>query len=493
MIMRLRRAAALAAALLLPSACTVGPDYVAPAPTAAVGWTETAGRPGFAVGADSAEALERWWAAFGDPVLDRLVQRAVRGNYDLRIATERIEQARADRTIAAAGLYPSLGLTASSQRQRVSQASKFPPPGFVELYTTHQLALEASWEPDLFGKIRRSVEAADATLGGTVENRRAVLVSLLGELASDYAMLRAAQLRIDIARRNLAAQNEIVGLTQERAKHGLGSELEVAQAASQLASLYAVVPQLQTSEAQSLHALAVLLGQEPGGLDQDLRAPGKLPPVPPVVPVSLPSQVVRGRPDIRAAERSYAVANAEIGVAVAQLFPDFTLTPTSLGVQSATLGKLLTSGAVLWSFGLQAAQPIFQGGRLTAQVQRARSVAAERKLTYEKTVLTAFQEVEDALVALAAERERRRQLGLAVEASRLALRRATEAWRGGFADFLTVLDAQRTLYAAEDNLAQSELALLQQTIGLYRAFGGGWQATEADVPPATGREGPKAR
>ena len=469
------RATASAAVLAMAAGCTVGPDYVPPVTQAPAQWTEAATPGLIGTGPEAGRQLERWWTAFKDPTLDRLVERAVADNLDLKIAEQRLLEARAQRAEAAAGFYPTLDGSASAERQRYSTALKFPP--FGGIANTFQAGFDASWEIDIFGKTRRAVEAADASVQATVESRRDVLVSLLAELGQDYATLRSAQARLVIADRNIKADQDGLDLTRDKYKGGLGNELDVAQAQAQLETINAAVPQLQTAVAQQSHAIAVLLGQEPGALEAELATPAALPPAPPVLPAAVPSDVVRNRPDIRAAEREIAGANAQIGVAIAQMFPSFSITP-SFGIAGGSLSHLLNDGALQWGAPASISVPIFEGGKLEANVAQAKAVAEEDRLTYRKTVLGAFREVEDALVAYSAERRRHDRLIAAVAADRIAVDRATALYRSGLGNFLSVLDGERSLYSAEDAAAQSELTLTQQTIALYKALGAGWQVGE---------------
>lgn len=460
---------------LVTAGCTVGPDYVPPETKAPDQWTE-ARTPGLiGTGPEAARQLDRWWTGFNDATLDRLVGMAITDNLDLKIAEQRLLEARAQRAEAAAGFYPTLSGSASAERQRYSNALKFPP--FGGIANTFEAGFDASWEIDIFGKTRRAVEAADASVGASIESRRDVLVSLLAELGQDYATLRSAQARLVIARRNIKADQDALDLTHAKFTGGLGSELDVAQAQAQLETLNAAVPQLETVVAQQSHAIAVLLGQEPGALEAELATTGALPPAPPILPAAVPSDVVRNRPDIRAAERQIAGANAQIGVAIAQMFPSFSITP-SFGIAGGSLSHLLKDNALQWGVPASISVPIFEGGKLEANVAQAKAVAEEDRLTYRKTVLTAFQEVEDALVAYGAERRRHDRLDAAVAADRTAVDRATALYRGGLGNFLSVLDGERSLYSAEDAAAQSELTLTQQTIALYKALGAGWQVGE---------------
>jgi NodT family efflux transporter outer membrane factor (OMF) lipoprotein len=465
--------------------CTVGPDYVPPDAKAPDHWTERADAQGG--GAEPAlRRLRHWWSEFEDPMLDRLVDHAVAGNYDIKIATQRLVSARANRDIAASGAYPSVGFAAAAQRAASSTTARFPP-GIgpfptASPFNTFQGGFDASWEIDVFGGIRRGIEAADASVGAAVEDRRDVLVSLLAELGANYATLRATQERLAIAQRNITAARQALALTQRRFDRGLVSDIDVAQAGAQLETFEAVVPQLEAAIAAATHAIGLLLGRLPGDLEAELSRPGPVLPAPPSLPVAMPSDVVRERPDIRRAERALASATAEVGVAVAQLFPRFDI-PLSLGLLSSTIGQLLTGGSLAWGFGLAVSQPIFEGGRLEAQIRLSKAVAEQDRLGYEQTVLAAFRDVEDALVNFSSEERRRARIAAAVAENGKALDSATRLYGAGLTDFLRVLDSQRNLYAAEDSLALSDLAKVLQAIALFKALGGGWQ----DIDPGDQR------
>lgn len=472
------RPAAGGALLLLPllAGCKVGPDYVPPQSKEPAGWTE-AKAARLDESAAAAIRLRRWWNEFHDPTLDRLVERALRQNYDLKIATRLLAQARADRDIAAAGLYPAIGVSTTDGRFRDSTNVRNPYlHGVQNLFGA---TLDASWEIDIFGGTRRAVEAADATADAALENRRAVLVSLLGELGTDYAALRSAQEQLAIAERDAAALREAVALTHRQMDRGLSSELAVAQATGELEQVQAAAPALRATIGQTIHAIAVLLGEQPGEIEAELSPPASAMLAPPTLPAAIPSEVVRNRPDIRQAERQLAASNAYVGVAVAQLFPHFSLNPY-LGTDSSWVNKVLTNGSLIWGLTATAAQPIFEGGRLDAQVAKAKAANEQSRLVYEHTVLLAFQEVEDAILGYATERRRHDALTAAVAAHRTALDRSMRLYKAGLADFLPVLDAERSLFMAEEALAQSGLTEVEQAINLFKAVGGGWQ----DIDPA---------
>jgi NodT family efflux transporter outer membrane factor (OMF) lipoprotein len=482
----------LALAMALAAAgCTVGPNYVPPKPKLPEQWTEQQIAGQSASGAAALRRLQHWWSEFKDPMLDRLVKQAMAGNYDVKIATQRVVAARAQRGIAASGAYPSIGFGGSAQRL-VSSTTAAWPPG-IGAYNNFQGGFDASWELDVFGEIRRGVEAADAGIGASIEDRRDILVSLLAELGNDYAILRASQERLAIARRNIAVEEHALTLTQRKYDRGLSSDLDVAQARGQLETVRAVVPKLEAAIAVSIHAIGLLLGRLPGDLEGELSKAGPIVPVPPSLPVSLPSEVVRNRPDIRRAERNVAGATAEVGVAVAQLFPQFSI-PLSLGLLTGFMPQLLTSQSLVWGFGLAVAGPVFEGGRLDAQVRLAKAIAEQDRLAYDETVLAAFRDVEDALVNYASEEKRRTSLGAALDAERVALDSSTRLYAAGLTDFLKVLDSERAVYAAEDSLALSDLARVTQTIALFKSLGAGWQDIDLDKNwPAAESPAPKAQ
>ncbi len=339
---------------------------------------------------------------------------------------------------------------------------------------TFLAGFDASWEVDLFGKTRRSVEAADAALDASAWNRRRVLVSLLGELGTDYTALRATQERITIARHTIDADQDASALARQKFDHGLAVELDVAQAEAELEQVQAALPQLETQSAQLAHAIAVLLGKTARGAS---GPPGRLLGHSAAAADPAGHHPLRGgaqSPGHSPAERTLAAANAEIGVAVAAKFPSFSLSP-SLGVESGTLNKLLTASGLTWGVAGSLGQPIYEGGALDAAVDKAKAVTEENRLAFERTVLKAFAEVEDTLVGLGNEGRRHTRLQSAVDANRLALQRATELYRGGLTPFINVVTSERNLYGAEDGLVQSTQALTQQTVALYKALGGGWQ------------------
>ena len=465
--------------LLLAGGCTVGPNYQRPGIAVGPEWSE-AKQSG--VDTRSAE-LTRWWTSFNDPALNSLVERAVKSNLDLRLAEARIREARATRAGAAAGEWATLDVSGSYSRNRASgnafgspgQGAVGAPRSGVKLEQNFfNTGFDASWEIDVFGGVRRSIEAADATVQASVEDRRDVLVTLLGDVAKNYIDLRGFQHRIDVARANLKAEQETLELTKVRFQAGLASDLDVAQAEGQLNTTAAQIPTLESSLKQAAHRLDVLIGLEPGALWDEVSNTAPIPGLPSEVLIGLPSELLRRRPDIRRAERQLAAATAQIGAATADLFPKFSLTG-ALGLQSISASDWFTSGSRFWSIGPTISWRVFDAGRIRANIE-VRNAQQEQALTqYQITILTALEDVENSLVNYSREQERYRSLAAAVAANRRAVEMATELYIRGLNDFLNVLVTQRALYASESDLVQSEATMASDLVSLYKALGGGWE------------------
>jgi NodT family efflux transporter outer membrane factor (OMF) lipoprotein len=469
---------------VLGAGCTVGPNYQRPDLPVPAGWNEA--QPS---GIDTRSGeLTRWWTVFNDPLLNSLVERAVKSNLDLRLAESRIREARAVRAGTAAGEWPTVDVSGSYMRQQFSQnAFAFPSQGgsvsgagagsaggIGSEQNLYKTGFDASWEIDVFGGVRRSVEAADATIEASVENRRDTLVTLLGDVAKNYIDLRGFQRRLAVARANLKAQQETLDLTRVRFDAGLASDLDVAQAEAQVSTTAAQIPTLESSLKQAAYRLDVLLGSQPGALWDALSNESAIPGLPPEVVVGLPSDLLRRRPDIRRAERQLAAATAQTGAAMADLFPKFSLTGAA-GLQSISASDWFTGRSRFWSVGPTISWPIFDAGRIRANIE-IRNAQQEQALNqYEKTVLTALQDVETSLVNYSKEQVRYRSLTEAVAANRRAVDMANELYLRGLNDFLNVLDSQRSLYSSESDLAQSETTMASNLVSLYKALGGGWQ------------------
>lgn len=471
-----RRACARWIACALLAGCTVGPDYVPPRPPGSAreraNWTEHPASE--AEVARTASRMREWWAGFGDPVLDQLVARALVDNLDIRIAGERLLAAEQVRIELAATLRPQISGGGEAGIGRFSTTLQYPPlPGISGSARLWEPGLNASWELDVFGRVRRQIQAQEAVVAGDVEFRRGVMLATVGELASDYMALRVTERQLAIADRSIAVAGGALRLAERLFGQGLGTSLQLAQARAELETEQSTRPPLQQRAARLSHAIAVLLGALPGSLEAMLTRPAPLPSVP-ALPVTLPSMVIANRPDIRRAERQYAEATARIGVAVAELYPDFSL-PLAFGLQSSMVHELFQADSLMFQFVLSIAQPISQGGRLSAQVREAQIEAQGAQLDYQRTVLQGFREVEDGLVAYQDDAARSVLLHRAAADDALALARARRLYAAGLTSFLDVLTAERGAYASDSDAAAGDLARLTDAVQLYTALGAGWQ------------------
>lgn len=462
----------------LMAACAVGPEFKKPEVSLPRGWIEQPSSSESLMSQEGERELARWWEIFRDPVLSSLVERAMDSNLDLKLAEARIAQARALRAAAAGSLGPRVEGSGLFRRTRTPVSISSAPGGATRtegLISDHyEAGFDVAWELDLFGGRRRALEAAGAELWATVENRRDVLVSLAAEVARNYLELRAFQDRILVARKNLEAQSRTAEITQRRFEAGFASGLDVANARAQAATTEAQIPLLQASERQRVYALSLLLGKEPGTLLEELSRPCGIPKAPPPAPVGLPSELLRRRPDIRRAEAELQAATARVGVAVAELFPKFTITG-SLSFQASDASSWFKWVNRIWSFGPGVSWRLFETGRVRAEIAQREAIQEQALISYQQSVLAALKEVEDALVAAVREQEHRGALLEAVEANRKAVDLALKLYVEGQTDFLNVLQAQRALYGSEDELIQSIRNSCLQLVALYKALGGGWE------------------
>jgi len=468
-----------AACLALLTGCAVGPDYHPPkASVSAQQWTSS-----LAGGERNNPAdLATWWKNFGDTNLDSLMTMAVQSNLTLRIAEAHVREARAERDVINGSLWPSVGSSGSYSRNRYG-ANSFPPlPGTVPLdFNFYNAGFDAAWELDIFGGTRRAVEAASAEIGAAVYDQREVLVSLLAEVARNYIGARAYQQRLAITRQNIQVQREILNLTSNRFENGLSSDLDVQQATALLTATEAEVPSLKTGFDQSFHHLAVLLGQTPGALTDEMSVEKPIPLTPPSVPVGLPSDLLQRRPDVQKSERELAAATARIGAAKADLFPKFSLTGFA-GLESISTANFFNYASRYWSAGPTVQWEVFEADSIRANV-RVQNARQEQALdTYEQTVLVALEDAENALTAYAREQSRRESLSQSVQANEQALELSTQLYNNGLADFLRVLDSERSLYAAQDALVQSDQTVSLNLVQLYKALGGGWESDTNSIP-----------
>jgi NodT family efflux transporter outer membrane factor (OMF) lipoprotein len=481
--------------LLLLSACTVGPDFTPPEWLSPASWFSKKDEPiprqrSVAV----AEPIDpNWWKLFKDPMLTKLERRVVGENLDVRIAGVRIAESRAQLGVVGAAQFPTLNANGSYTRQKASDVGVFSNSpnalgangafgnttggikgGDLAPFDVYQVGFDASWEVDLWGAVRRSVESASASVVASNEARRAALLSSVAELARDYMQLRGTQAQLQIARDNLRTAQQSLQLTQQRATGGVTTDLDVANAAAQVRTTAAQIPPLEQQVSELINAISLLLGQAPNALQAELIKAKPVPPVPPRVPVGLPSELARRRPDIRQAEAQLHAATADIGVAVANFYPSVTLSG-SVGLQALQPWKMFDINARNYAMGPGITIPIFQGGQLRGTLQLRKAQQQEAAITYQKTVLQAWHDVDNALTAYRTEQARRDQLALAVSQNQRALTLAQSRYQEGVADFLQVLTAQQNLLSTQQQLAIATTNVSANLVALYKALGGGWE------------------
>jgi NodT family efflux transporter outer membrane factor (OMF) lipoprotein len=477
------------AAVLPVAGCTVGPDYRPPPTPMPAQFAEAS-----AVQAEPA-AIAAWWKGVGDPELDTLVARALAANPDMDIAASRVRSARFVEILAGAPYWPTVAANAAADRTRLSSnetglgtganpASPGGVPAALGLpgttFSTFQLGFDAAWQLDFFGRTRRSVEAAKADTTAQVWGMRDTEVSLAAEVAGTYLALRFTDERTRIALSDLARLQQTLHLLEVRAGGGLSSQLDVRQQEAEVAKTAAGIPRLEAQARAQAHALAVLLGESPEEFRLDLPA-DTVPPAPQAVPVGLPSELLRRRPDIRQAERTLAAATALIGVAVADLYPQFSLT-ASPALASRALHNLVSSDSIGYALGASVLWPIFNGGQTRANIAIANENQRQALTAYRKTVLTALKEVDDALSTFTHDQERVVRLEQSATSAASAEQLAREQYEGGLVDFSRVLSAEGMHLSADDDLIQGRAAISLDWVALYKALGGGWR--EDDLPEA---------
>jgi multidrug efflux system outer membrane protein len=455
--------------LSISTGCRVGPDYKKPQMKVPAEFVSTSPNVEAGVSGD----LSKWWTNLDDPVLNSLVDKVMQGNLDLKVAGDRIAQARAIRGIVSSANKPEIDADASAMRDSYSLNSLFGPFLPERRENDYIGGFYASWELDLFGKTARSVEAAEAGIDAAKENRRAVVVAMSAGVAKQYILVRQLQKQIEVANENIQIQLNTLDVVEQRFKAGLVNELVFQQAKAQLEVTRSVLPRLDTELQQAVHRIGILTGHEPRALEEQLTAVGSIPASKPMVPVGLPSELLTRRPDVRAAERNLAAATANIGVATADLFPRFSLTG-SLGQESINSGTLTGGESRFWSLASGFSWPILDSGRIRANIKLQDARQQEAMNIYTKSILTALEDVENALVAYGNEQERLRLLEAGTAANRKSVELATQRYQKGLVDFLNVLDAQRQLYQSEDALAVSRGRLALSLIALYESLGGGW-------------------
>jgi NodT family efflux transporter outer membrane factor (OMF) lipoprotein len=492
-------------AALAVQACKVGPNYQPPHEPVSEHYSG-APVPVAPRLSSEEEPASFWWREFQDAELDKLIEQATAGNLNLKAAYLRIVEARIQVQSARAQGLPSLNASASYTREQLGLAGILKSKGIgnsgptasvaaqqligaleqpVNLY---QLGFDASWEIDLFGKVRRQVEAANAQSAGAVESRNDLLVSLEAEVAQTYFQLRAAQVSKQVTLDLIAAQREIAELTQNRHEHGLAGEPDVDAARAQLTSLESQLPPYEQMISSSKHALAVLTGQNPEALDAEFGSTAALPALPEKIPVGVPSTLARRRPDIRNAETALHAATAEIGVSVASMFPDVSLAGT-YGLRNTGTRYLFDWESHFYTFGPTVSLPIFEGGALVASVRLSRAQAAAAALSYRQTVLAALQEVEDGLSNLTQDAARVASLEDTVGADQRAVEVQLDAYRHGVISYITVLTVQLQAAQAREQLVQAQATESTDLVKLYKALGGGWESAPAVASSAGSRTG----
>jgi outer membrane protein, multidrug efflux system len=472
--------------LFLTGCNPVGPDYVRPKLESPDKWTEAKEQT------EVKGELEQtaWWKSFGDPVLNSLIEQAVKTNLDIQQAQARIIQARADLVIAGAEGLPSVNTSASITRSKSSDNAAQPTTISTPATTVYKAGFDAQWEIDVFGGVRRSREAAKAKYDAGVEDLRATVLTLLGDVAKNYVDLRSNQEQFAITLRNVKSQKQTVDVTRERYRMGLTSYLDVAQAEAQKAATESDIPTLQASVKQSIHRLGILLGKEPNVLKAELLEARPLPKYDGVIAAGLPCELLSRRPDLRKVERQLAAASADIGVATADLYPKFDLTG-GLGLQSSDSSKFSKASSRYWSIVPGVSLPLFNGGKTRANIEGKRAVYDETLAKYRSVFNSTLEDVENALSAYYAEKERNLILAESIRSNKEAMELANERYKRGLTSFLDVLVAEKSLYSAQSSLSQSDANLLTHLISLYKALGGGWSVVDGETAylQSAGRSG----
>lgn len=490
---RLRLSVLLVAGLTL-SACSVGPDYRPPKPVTPASFnslqSDSASRP------QATATNPGWWKSFNDPQLNSLIDRAIAGNLSLQQAVLRIAGSRQQLNQARGAWFPTLNGSASAQRQQLGLKGQLESKGVYQQLDDvdtgtdtdlssalnsltkpvglYQGSFDAAWELDLWGKVRRQVEMAGAQQQESVESRNDALVSLEAEVARTWLQLRGAQSISQTLETQIEVAQQTLELTQSQQRNGLAPQMDVENARAQLNSLRAQLPQYQSQIHQAMNGLAVLIGKPPGMLDGELAVSKPMPALPKAIPVGLPSTLARRRPDVRQAEARLHQATANIGVSVAQLFPDLSLTG-QFGMRNTDASYLDNWSSHFYSYGASLSIPIFQGGRLVSSVKVARAEQASAALGYRQTVLTALQDVENALVSYRNDQQQVEGLDHTVEALQNAFDLASDSYKQGLSSFIEALDAQRQLAQAKQQAASARVQSSLDLVALYKALGGGWE------------------
>lgn len=474
----MRRALAMAILLLLFASCSIGPDYKRPAVDTPASWRLT--EPEARDLVDTA-----WWEKFDDPVLDDLIRTALHENKDLRIAAARVEEYMGRYGITRANLFPGVDAEGAGMRKGVTRYTNPPWSASAENpYSDFQAFSSASWEIDIWGRIRRATEAARANLLGSEEGRRGVLLTVVAAVATGYIDLKYLDKQLEIAERTAKSREDSFEIFKLRFGRGLISELELRQVESEYQAALATIPLIQKQMVQQENGLSVLIGLNPGPIPRGKELDSL---VLPAVPAGLPSQLLERRPDIRQAEQDLIAANALIGAAKALYFPAISLTG-QYGVESTDLSRLFTGPSKMWSYAASVTMPIFTAGAIAGQVKAAEAQQQQYLFRYQQTIQQAFREVEDALIDQRKSREQLKAQERQLEALRSYARLAALRYENGYTSYLEVLDAERSLFNAELAYTHTQDVLFRALINLYKSMGGGW-VTEADKLADSNPEG----
>ncbi|MFP2237946.1 efflux transporter outer membrane subunit [Pseudescherichia vulneris] len=476
---------------LLLAGCSVGPDYQSPQPKIPSHWNDP-GDKGAASQTATQAVNTRWWTTFQSAELNSLIDRAIIDNLSLQQTALRIAGAREQLNQANGAFFPSVNGNLQATRQQLGIEGELKSQGVYDQIDTinpdlkgalqpltepihlYQGSFDAQWELDLWGKVRRQVEAAQAQQQAAIEQRNDALVSLEAEVARAWLQLRGTQSIMATINTQISSAQETLELTENRQKGGLSPQMDVENARAQLGNLEAQLPQYEAQARQAMNALAILLGKPPGALDGELSAPQPLPTLPDVVQTGIPSTLARRRPDVREAEANLHAATAQIGVSVAELFPSLTLNG-QFGLRNSETNWLTDWSSHFYSVGPQISIPIFQGGRLVSSVKLARAQQGAQVLQYRQTVLTALGDVENSLVSYRSDQKQEQALQRTIDALQNAFELASSSYKQGLATFIDVLDAQRQLAQAEQQHAQAQVQSRIDLVALYKALGGGWE------------------
>lgn len=465
--------------LALTACAAVGPDYSPPKIELAGQWTSQLN----ATSRQAADELADWWSTLEDPQLSAFIKEALANNMDMKKAESSVRQARYERVVAKSSLYPTADASGSANKKYTKAEDSS-----GKETETWSAGFDASWEIDLFGGTRRSIEASQADYEAAVEELRDVQVSMIAEVALAYIDVRTYQERLRVARENVTLQEETLELLQALNQAGSGDALAIAQAQYNLESSKSSVPDIQTGLEKAMNSLAILTGKAAGSLQQELEKEKTLPNVSVQLAVGVPADLIRRRPDIRKAERELAAQTARVGEAEAELYPKLSLSG-SIGIESISADKLISDPTRLWSIGPTLSWPIFRAGSLRNQVKIQNEMMEQAYISYQTAILDATEEVENALVAYVNEQVKFKHLQKGVKAARLAKKLAEHQYTTGMTDFNDVLDAQRSLLTLEDSLSQSQGTVISDLIRLYKVLGGGWSSLSDKSSAVTGEDG----